>query len=251
MLVPAKLELLPEIMRCKRCSHVLSMHKVFVDSEDISYQHAKCHYKKCRRDGPLLLQWGMKKQVTVVGKYRTSSTYPDIRTGRKTPPLWVVINISRGLGTENQRDYGNAIVESFAAADMPMWHYHVVPFWPTMRHIILKRDDKKCVECGLESRNSEADHIIPKAVNPDPFWDESNLRVLCVGCHHKKTASDVRSIAIRKKSAKYRTLSSFQQVNERQDCKMVDNMRRFRIPAKLFCCLQISVMVIWQCYISV
>ena len=120
MLVPAKLELLPEIMRCKRCSHVLSMHKVFVDSEDISYQHAKCHYKKCRRDGPLLLQWGMKKQVTVVGKYRTSSTYPDIRTGRKTPPLWVVINISRGLGTENQRDYGNAIVESFAAADMPI-----------------------------------------------------------------------------------------------------------------------------------
>ena len=78
-----------------------------------------------------------------------------------------------------------------------------------MRSVILKRDDGKCAVCGHRSWDNEVDHIVPKATNPDLFWDEGNLRVLCEKCHHRKTAGDMRAIAISKRSAKHAPLSSF------------------------------------------
>ena len=150
--------------------------------------------------------------MCAIGAHFQLLTYPDIRTGRKTPPLWMIINISRGLcWCGKPKILWKRYRRKFCSGrHADMWHYHVVPFWPTMRHIILKRDDKKCAECGFESWNNEVDHIVPKVTDPDLFWDEDNLRVLCKKCHHIKTAQDIRDMSIRKKSAKHIMLSSFQ-----------------------------------------
>ena len=78
-----------------------------------------------------------------------------------------------------------------------------------MRSVIIQRDDGKCAVCGRRSLDNEVDHIVPMAVNPDLFWDENNLRVLCEKCHHRKTAGDMRTIAIRKRGARHVPLSSF------------------------------------------
>ena len=149
--------------------------------------------------------------ITFVDKYWTSSTQ-DIRSGKKTPPLWMMFNLAQGLCWCGKPKKLFALYQRKYCTSLhgQMWGYNINPSWPFMRFTILKRDDKKCAECSHQGWDNEVDHIIPKAINPDLFWDESNLRVLCSKCHKKKTASDRRNIVISKKSAKYRMLSDFQ-----------------------------------------
>ena len=211
MLVTTTPYIPPGITKCNRCRHMLSMHEFFTHPvTKITY--AKCHRGKCMCSAPLLLLYKNKPAIIKnILKYRTISTYPDIRAGRKTPPLWMVINLSSGLcwcgkpkkmWDKYRRKFCNEL-------HAHTWHYHVTPWWPTMRSVILKRDDGKCAVCGHRSWDNEVDHVVPKATNSDLFWDEGNLRVLCEKCHHKKTAGDMRAIAIRKRGARHVLLSSF------------------------------------------
>ena len=212
MLITAIPYIPPGIIKCKRCKHVLSAHEFFV-STVAGIQYAKCHHGKCTCFGPLSLLPDPNKPVTVkqAAKCRTSSTYPDIRAGRKTPQLWMVINLSRGLcWCGKPKKLWDKYRRKFCSKrHANIRHYHVIPWWPTMRSVIIQRDDGKCAVCGRRSLDNEVDHIVPMAVNPDLFWDENNLRVLCEKCHHRKTAGDMRTIAIRKRGARHVPLSSF------------------------------------------
>ena len=156
-------------------------------------------------------QCDVKMAIIWVGKYYTSSTQ-DIRSGKKTPPLWMIMNLEQHkcwCGTPHKQFYPYQRKYCKSAHAM-MWAYYINPTWDTMRHVIMKRDYRTCAKCGHISWDNEVDHIIPKAINPDLFWEESNLHVLCSKCHKEKTASDRRTIAISKKSAKSMTLSDFQ-----------------------------------------
>ena len=202
----------PGITKCKRCRHVLSVHEVFA-SNIAGIEYAKCNHVKCACYGPLSLLPDPSKQATVkqVAKYRTLFTYPDIRAGRKTPPLWMAINLSRRLcWCGKPKKLWDKYRRKFCSGrHSDIWHYHVIPWWPTMRGVILERDDCKCAVCGRKSWDNEVDHVVPKATDPDMFWYENNLRVLCDKCHHRKTGQDIRNINIKKRGAKHVPLSNF------------------------------------------
>ena len=200
------------ITKCKRCRHVLSAHEFFV-SNIVGIEYAKCHRGQCICYGPLSLLPDPTKPTTVkqVAKHRTLFTYPDIRAGRKTPPLWMVINLSRKLcWCGKPKKLWDKYRRKFCSKlHADTWHYHVIPWWPTMRSVILERDDGKCSVCGHRSWDNDVDHIVPKATDLDMFWYEDNLHVLCKKCHYRKTGKDIRNINIKKRGAKHVPLSNF------------------------------------------
>ena len=85
--------------------------------------------------------------------------------------------------------------------------------WQVLRSTILKRDNYKCVKCGLKPNyfgDLIADHIEPIALGGDE-WDEANIQSLCIPCDKRKTALDLKKIAelraIEKKQEVNQTLS--------------------------------------------
>ena len=65
------------------------------------------------------------------------------------------------------------------------------PDWVTVREAVLKRDNYKCVECGIPCTAAEADvhHLLPRSAGGTD--EPSNLVTLCDGCHaahHPKLA---------------------------------------------------------------
>ena len=130
---------------------------------------------------------------------------------KKTPPLWMVINLSRRLcWCGKPKKLWDKYRRKFCSGmHSDIWHYHVIPWWPTMRSVILERDDGKCAVCGHKNWDNEVDHIVPKATDPDMFWYEDNLHVLCKKCHYRKTGKDIRNINIKKRGAKHVPLSNF------------------------------------------
>jgi 5-methylcytosine-specific restriction endonuclease McrA len=67
-----------------------------------------------------------------------------------------------------------------------------------MRQYVFFRDFGICHECGKThfylTDDWEADHILPLfiAYGDPEFWEPTNVRLLCVKCHKKKTAEDRR-----------------------------------------------------------
>jgi 5-methylcytosine-specific restriction endonuclease McrA len=51
-------------------------------------------------------------------------------------------------------------------------------------------NERFCVRCRHVSYQVEVDHIIPREVAPGRIFSQTNLQVLCVPCHQKKTAED-------------------------------------------------------------
>lgn len=52
-------------------------------------------------------------------------------------------------------------------------------------------DNYTCAHCGLIDRDiMDADHIIPKSVDPKLKHDINNLQTLCPNCHKRKTLKE-------------------------------------------------------------
>lgn len=62
------------------------------------------------------------------------------------------------------------------------------PRWRNLRLELLDEAGWRCQECGA-CRRFEIDHVVPWSRGGD-FWDRSNLRVLCKGCHFSKTGKE-------------------------------------------------------------
>ena len=64
--------------------------------------------------------------------------------------------------------------------------------WAAVRRAVLKRDEFRCVACGLAGR-LEVDHVTPMQREPgqDPF-DPNGLQALCRTCHVEKTRRENR-----------------------------------------------------------
>jgi 5-methylcytosine-specific restriction enzyme A len=54
----------------------------------------------------------------------------------------------------------------------------------------LRRDQFRCVRCGARGR-LEVDHRLPVRTHPELRFELSNLQVLCVRCHAKKTRAEI------------------------------------------------------------
>ena len=64
--------------------------------------------------------------------------------------------------------------------------------WRKYRESILMRRGPRCEECGhvpLFEREIHVDHIKPIAQGGE-IYDETNLQLLCIQCHGKKTAQE-------------------------------------------------------------
>nr|WP_136252865.1 HNH endonuclease [Ningiella ruwaisensis] len=63
--------------------------------------------------------------------------------------------------------------------------------WRKLRKIVLERDNHLCQIClkkGKAVTGNQCDHIIPKSRGGTDSL--SNLQILCVDCHRKKTAKE-------------------------------------------------------------
>ena len=61
--------------------------------------------------------------------------------------------------------------------------------WARVRHAALNAANWRCARC--DRYGNEVDHTVSLHRGGDP-WDESNLQVLCRGCHIRKTARENR-----------------------------------------------------------
>lgn len=71
--------------------------------------------------------------------------------------------------------------------------------WRSIRESVLRRDNFKCVECGMQCNRAEADvhHLLPRSAGGSN--EPSNLVTLCDGCHaahHPKLAAGLARSAI-------------------------------------------------------
>ena len=67
--------------------------------------------------------------------------------------------------------------------------------WIKCRDYIRIRDNGLCQHCLNQKRITVgiiADHIVPLSVDWNKRLDESNLQLLCAGCHAVKTAEDLQ-----------------------------------------------------------
>lgn len=62
--------------------------------------------------------------------------------------------------------------------------------WKRLRYEALRRDGFACVQCGARGR-LEVDHREPVRDAPDRAYDLTNLQVLCVSCHARKTRAEI------------------------------------------------------------
>ena len=65
--------------------------------------------------------------------------------------------------------------------------------WKKCRDYIKARDTGLCQHCLADKKitvGTIVDHIIPLKVDWSKRFDESNLQLLCLACHNKKTAED-------------------------------------------------------------
>jgi 5-methylcytosine-specific restriction endonuclease McrA len=53
------------------------------------------------------------------------------------------------------------------------------------RVAVFKRDDYRCLDCGIKGGDIHADHIYPFAYFPRLRFDLNNGRTLCVECHRR------------------------------------------------------------------
>ena len=47
-----------------------------------------------------------------------------------------------------------------------------------------------CLESGMVVAATELDHVVPLRIDPDRFWDTTNIQSLCRQCHENKTAEE-------------------------------------------------------------
>lgn len=76
-----------------------------------------------------------------------------------------------------------------------------ITYWQQFKEKALERDDWTCVKCGFKPENRQGlivDHIKAIALGGEEFELE-NLQTLCDECNKKKTANDLKLIALARK----------------------------------------------------
>ena len=61
-----------------------------------------------------------------------------------------------------------------------------------IRRSVLVEGGFTCVDCGLVSMSNQIDHQVP--LEQGGSNDKENLRIRCIACHAKKTASETKGL---------------------------------------------------------
>jgi hypothetical protein len=87
-----------------------------------------------------------------------------------------------------------AIREAMIGSKNPLWKGGITPVNRAIRMsfemkqwrvAVFKRDDYRCLDCGIKGGDIHADHIYPFAYFPRLRFDLNNGRTLCVECHRR------------------------------------------------------------------
>ena len=62
------------------------------------------------------------------------------------------------------------------------------PAWVNLRAAVLRRDRRRCRQCGETRGQMHVDHILSRREQPGLALDPRNLITLCHACHSAKTA---------------------------------------------------------------
>lgn len=89
------------------------------------------------------------------------------------------------------------------------------PRWAALRMQALERDGWQCVQCGARKR-LEVDHVEPVRDRPELSFALSNLQVLCLRCHARKTAIETGITPLSPKRQAWRDLLRDMQRNPQQ-----------------------------------
>lgn len=68
--------------------------------------------------------------------------------------------------------------------------------WMKIRREVLIEGGFACVDCGQVSMSNEIDHQVP--LEQGGSNDKSNLRIRCIPCHARKTATENRNLFTRR-----------------------------------------------------
>lgn len=130
----------------------------------------------------------------------------DTRESLRPPPLWMAINVYRGLcwcgrphSMWEPRQRRHCCHRHYS-----VWNCGVRAPWSIYREHLV-RAAGRCEACGAEygyrEEMLEVDHIEALALGGS-MWDVNNHRVLCKRCHRSKTAGDHRRMVERRRAEK-------------------------------------------------
>ena len=156
---------------------------------------------------------------------------PGIRYLQNQPPLFMKLNLWAGKCWcgKPKKLFEKFMRKYCCNSHANMWYFQFSGYWPSIRSMIIKRDNSTCQDCGLtkkqmfeknreikESNNKirdssysnwdlmksyiefEVDHILAIILGGFCF-DLENLRTLCNHCHKKKTKSDMAKLKAKRR----------------------------------------------------
>src|SRR3990167_3181501 len=138
-----------------------------------------------------------------------------IRYQARQAPLWMYKNRFYGKCWCG-KPIGKGLRKYCCSLHADIWNWRIECYWNSFRHIICKRDNGICQECnrvvfkmskkfnlfqlsGMTVYDWEVDHITAISLG-GKCYDPLNVRLLCRDCHNKKTGSDLKKLALRRKN---------------------------------------------------
>lgn len=103
----------------------------------------------------------------------------------------------------------------YTGANSETWRHYVARFCKGYHTELLQEQEGKCALTGktITRETSEIDHILPVATHPWLAFEKSNLQVLSVEAHQRKTASDRETI---RQTVRYSAVSEIKYEGETQ-----------------------------------
>ena len=137
----------------------------------------------------------------MIGHWHYRLQEPGIRYQNRQPPLWMKLNLHDGLcWCGNSFKWPKRKYCSNEHADW--WYYYIRSYWESFRLEIIRACNYTCKLCGRTREGDtsyfEVDHELA-IVNGGMCFDTENVRPLCVECHKKKTAKDIKLMVLNKK----------------------------------------------------
>ena len=164
-------------------------------------------------------------RINGFGTFYYRNQEAGIRYEYRKPPLFMVVNMN---SIPRKCWCGKLIVKPrrryCSDRHYNLWYFSINTRWESFRDQVLRRDNYICQECGyqpkvikgkyswdydhVDDRYLQADHILA-IINGGMCFDLENIRTLCVDCHKKKTANDIREKFVKRKAELFVGLDSF------------------------------------------
>jgi len=156
---------------------------------------------------------------------------PGIRYLQNQAPLFMRLNVWAGkCWCGKPKELFEKFMRKYCCnSHASMWYFQFNGYWPTIRSMIIKRDNSTCQECGITLKQMlkknrdikennynarinkrtffrcyvefEVDHILAIILGGYCF-DLENLRAVCNYCHKKKTKSDMAKLKAKRRKLK-------------------------------------------------